>query len=201
MFKLILPIGLLMLAFGIYNALTLPAKIEIYRIAFLHIPSAITSYLAFTVSFFYSISYLRSGDLKKDAMANISAKFGFIMIAIAFLSGAIWAKETWGAYFTWYEIREVIVLLMLFVYAIYFSLRNLVEVDKARISAIYLIIAYLTVPLSYFAAFFSPLHPRPFEVELSAEWRFNLFLMMVAFFLLYASYVLRESEKLKPKSS
>ena len=199
MVKIILLLAIAMLIAGTYNALTLPAKIEIYRIVFLHIPSAITSYIAFTVSFIYSISFLRSGSLEKDAIASTSARFGFIMIIIAFLSGAIWAKETWGAYFTWYEIREVIVLLMIFIYTIYFSIRNLVE-EKARISALYLIIAYITVPISYISGFFAPLHPRPFEAEFSTEWRLNLILMLMAFALLYASYMLIEKKKIDQKA-
>ncbi|NHW88182.1 MAG: cytochrome c biogenesis protein CcsA [Archaeoglobales archaeon] len=199
MFRLILLIAIAMLLFGIYNSFSLPAKIESYRIVFLHVPSAIASYLAFTVSFIYSISFLRNSSPKSDEIASRSAKFGFIMAIVAFISGAIWAKETWGAYFTWYEIREVIVLLMLFIYAVYFSLRNLVE-EKARISAIYLIIAYITVPLSYISGFFSPLHPRPFEAEFSPEWRLNLILMIISFALIYASYMLKETRKINQKA-
>ncbi|MCS7119424.1 MAG: cytochrome c biogenesis protein CcsA [Archaeoglobaceae archaeon] len=199
--KILLFIGVLLLSLGTYNAFTLPAKIESYRIVFFHVPSAITAYLAFTVSFIYSILYLRSSDLSKDRTAFISAKFGIIMALIAFLSGSIWAKSTWGTYFTWYEIREVIVLLLLFIYAIYFSLRNLIETDKARLSALYLIVAYLTVPASYVAGFFSPLHPRPFEAEFSPEWRLNLLLMILAFSLIYVSYLIKKTRIGEPKSS
>jgi len=124
------------------------------------------------------------------------------MALAAFLSGAIWAKVTWGAYFNWFEIREVIVLLLLFVYGVYFSLRNLVEVEKARVSAIYLVIAFVTVPFSYIAGFFSPLHPRPFESEFSAEWLMNLGIMIFAFLLLYGAYTAWEYRLSKePKGS
>lgn len=190
--KIALLLGLILLSYGTYNAYSLPAKIESYRIVFFHVPSAITAYVAFTVSFFSAILYLRNYDPNKDRLAFLSAKYGFSMSVAAFLSGAIWAKVTWGAYFTWFEIREVIVLLLLFVYAIYFSLRNIVEGDKARISSIYLIIAFVTVPFSYVAGFFSPLHPRPFESEFSADWLKNLWIMIFAFILLYVAYTLWE---------
>ncbi|MFN3384512.1 MAG: cytochrome c biogenesis protein [Archaeoglobaceae archaeon] len=199
--KVLLVVGAAMLLVGAYNATALPAKIEIYRIVFIHIPSAITSYLAFTVSFLYSILYLRSRDLFKDFIANVSAKIGLFLAVVAFITGAIWAKETWGTYFTWYEIREVLVLILIFVYAIYFSLRNIVENEKERYSALYLIVAYVTVPFSYIAGFFSPLHPKPFEAEFSFEWRLNLFLMLFAFFALYSSYMFWNARKKKPKSS
>lgn len=199
--KVLLAIGVLAFIFGVYNAVTLPAKIEIYRIVFIHVPSAITSYLAFTVSFLYSILYLRSRDLFKDFVANTSAKIGLVLAVIAFVTGAIWAKSTWGTYFTWYEVREVMVLLLIFVYAIYFSIRNIMESEKERFSAIYLIIAYVTVPFSYIAGFFSPLHPRPFEAEFSFEWRVNLFLMIFAFFALYSCYMILRAKAKKPKSS
>lgn len=199
--KILLVIGATMLLIGTYNAMTLPAKIEIYRIVFVHVPSAITSYLAFTISFLYSILYLRSKDLFRDFIANVSAKIGFFLAVVAFITGAIWAKNTWGTYFTWYEIREVLVLILIFVYAIYFSIRNIVENEKERFSALYLIIAYVTVPFSYIAGFFSPLHPRPFEAEFSLEWRVNLFLMLFAFFALYSSYMLWSARRKRPKSS
>lgn len=199
--RVLLAIGAIALIFGGYNAMTLPAKIESYRIVFIHVPSAITSYLAFTVAFLYSILYLRSKDPFKDFSANASAKIGLVLAIVAFITGAIWAKSTWGTYFTWYEVREVIVLLMIFVYAIYFSIRNIVESEKERFSALYLIVAYVTVPFSYIAGFFSPLHPRPFEAEFSPEWRLNLFLMIFAFSAIYASYMLLSRKAKKPKSS
>ncbi|MDI9609938.1 MAG: cytochrome c biogenesis protein CcsA [Archaeoglobales archaeon] len=200
--KMVLLVGFILLLYGTYNAYTLPAKIESYRIVFFHVPSAITAYVAFGVSFVSAILYLRSSDLNKDRLANISAKYGFSMSIAAFLSGAIWAKVTWGSYFNWFEIREVTVLLLLFVYAVYFSLRNIVEDDKARISSIYLIIAFITVPFSYFVGFLSPLHPRPFESEFSMDWLLNLFVMLFAFVFLYVAYVLWEYEtRTEPKNS
>lgn len=198
--KLTLVAAIVLILFGSYNALTLPAKIESYRIVFLHVPSAITAYVAFAVSFVCAIRYLQTKDTKKDILAFISAKFGILMATIAFISGAIWAKATWGAFFSWYEVREVLVLLLLFVYTIYFMLRNLVE-EKERISAVYLIIAFVTVPFSYVASFFSPLHPRPFEAQFSPEWLANLFLMLFAFVTLFFSYVAIEYRSKRPKDS
>ncbi|MCS7144093.1 MAG: cytochrome c biogenesis protein [Archaeoglobaceae archaeon] len=192
--KILAIVGLIMLLYGSYKAYTMPAKIESYRIVFFHVPSAITSYFAFTISFVSAIMYLRRGEVNKDRLAYISAKYGFSMAIAAFLSGAIWAKVTWGTYFNWFEIREVVVLLLLFVYAVYFSLRNIVESDKARISSIYLIIAFVTVPFSYVAGFFSPLHPKPFEAEFSAEWLANLWIMILAFLILYIAYTIWEYE-------
>lgn len=200
--KLLAVIGLILLLYGSYNAYTLPAKIESYRIVFFHVPSAITAYAAFTVSFASAVMFLRSGESNRDLLAHISAKYGFSMAIAAFLSGAIWAKVTWGAYFNWFEIREILVLLLLFVYAIYFSLRNIVETDRARVSSIYLIIAFVTVPFSYVAGFFSPLHPKPFEAEFSAEWLTNLGVMMLAFLILYVAYTIWEYKlSSKPKGS
>ncbi len=190
--KLAMLMGIFLLIYGTYNAYSLPAKIESYRIVFFHVPSAITAYLSFTVSSIFAALYLKSGNQNRDLLAFISAKYGFFMALAAFISGAVWAKVTWGAYFNWYEVREVIVLLLLFVYAVYFSIRNVVELDKERVSAIYLIVAFITVPFSYVAGFFSPLHPRPFESEFSFDWLMNLIVMILAFSLLYSAYVALE---------
>jgi heme exporter protein C len=200
--KLLLTIGLILLLYGSYTAYKISAKIESYRIVFFHVPSAITSYFAFTVSFVSAILFLREENPRKDLLAYISAKYGFSMAAAAFISGAIWAKVTWGAYFNWFEIREIVVLLLLFVYAVYFSIRNVVESDRARVSSIYLIIAFVTVPFSYVVGFFSPLHPRPFESEFSQEWMANLAIMIFAFLLLYVAYTILEYKlSLEPKHS
>ncbi|MEM2727401.1 MAG: cytochrome c biogenesis protein CcsA [Archaeoglobaceae archaeon] len=200
--KTIAVIGLILLLYGSYNAYTMPARIESYRIVFFHVPSAITAYVAFAVSFVSAIIYLRSGEPNRDLLAYVSAKYGFSMATAAFLSGAIWAKVTWGSYFNWFEIREIIVLLLLFIYAVYFSLRNVLETDKARVSSIYLIIAFITVPFSYIAGFFSPLHPKPFEAEFSAEWLTNLGVMITAFVILYVAYTVWEYKlRSEPKGS
>jgi len=189
-------VGFVLLVLCTYLALTLPpvqAKTiaENYRIIFFHVPSAISSFIAFTITFISSIAFLRSDDYTKDIVASSSAKFGFVMITAALLSGSIWAKVAWGSYWNW-DPRETFVLILWFAYAAYFGLRSSIEdySIKAKFSAVYSIFAFFTVPMSYFSTkiFFS-LHPTTGELKFDPIRGTTLGLMILAFILLYVSYL------------
>ncbi len=192
----IFAVGFAMLAFGVYKAFTLPpvssADIaENYRIVFFHVPAAVSSFIAFTVTFALSILFLRSENYVRDIQASSSAKFGFAMITAALISGSIWAKVAWGSYWNW-DPRETFVLILWFAYVAYLALRMSIEdySVKARYSAIYAVFAYVTVPLSYFSAKISALHPTTSELRFDAERGMLLGLMILAFVLLYISFFL-----------
>ncbi len=185
----------IMFIFAIYSAMSLPSSPspilkDNYRIIFFHLPAAITSFVAFTVTLVASILYLVKGDFRFDLVAKNSAKAGFFLITAALVSGSIWANVAWGTFWNW-DPRETTVLILWFVYAAYFALRESIDSppDRARISAIYSIFAYVTVPLSYLSSqiFFS-LHPK---VEaLDVKIGMPLGMAITAFILLFAAYTL-----------
>ncbi len=192
--------GFAMLIYGVYKAFTLPPVssptiAENYRIIFFHVPAAVSSFVAFTVTLIFSISFLKTENYRRDVQAVSSAKFGFAMITAALISGSIWAKVAWGSYWNW-DPRETFVLVLWFAYAAYFGLRASIEdyAIKARYSAIYSIFAFVTVPMSYFSSLLSPLHPKPFEASFDAERGMLLGIMIIAFILLYLSYFLLDSK-------
>ncbi len=172
-----------------------------YRIIFFHMPSAITSFLAFTITLVSSITFLSRRDIKWDIIAVNSAKIGFFFITAALISGSIWANVAWGTYWNW-DPRETTVLILWFVYAAYFALRSSIESveDKARMSAVYAIFAYVTVPLSYLSTrlFFS-LHPATASIGLKIG--IPLLLNLTSFILIYFSllYLNYWAEKIEIK--
>jgi len=187
-------IAVAMFLFAIYNAVTLPPSPsdqlrDNYRIIFFHLPSAISSFVAFTVTLISSVLYLIKNDFKYDLISKNSAKGGFFLITAALVSGSIWANVAWGSYWNW-DPRETTVLVLWFVYAAYFALRESIETqaDKARISSIYAIFAYVTVPLSYISAriFFS-LHPQIESIDI--EIGMPLGISILSFILLLYAYV------------
>lgn len=187
-------IAVAMFLFAIYNAVTLPPSPsdqlrDNYRIIFFHLPSAISSFVAFTVTLISSVLYLIKNDFKYDLISKNSAKGGFFLITAALVSGSIWANVAWGSYWNW-DPRETTVLVLWFVYAAYFALRESIETqaDKARISSIYAIFAYVTVPLSYISAriFFS-LHPQIESIDI--EIGMPLGIGILSFILLLYAYV------------
>ena len=165
-----------------------------YRIIFFHLPSAVCSFTAFTITLIAAIQYLRTRKYGWDLIAVSSAKAGFFMITAALISGSIWAKVAWGTYWNW-DPRETTVLILWFAYAAYFALRSSIEdvEERAKVSSILAIFCYATVPLSYLSTrlYFS-LHPSTQELSIGLNIGMTLGMMMTSFILLYIVYMLLE---------
>ncbi len=163
-----------------------------YRILFFHLPSAITAYTAFTVTLVMSIAYLVKREEKYDIISVSSAKAGFFMITAALISGSIWAKAAWGAYWNW-DPRETTVLILWAAYAAYFAIRASIEepAEKAKVSSVLAILCYATIPLSYLSTklFFS-LHPTTSSLQIGFNVGRALGPMILAFLLMYVSYMI-----------
>ncbi|RLI84116.1 cytochrome C assembly protein [Archaeoglobales archaeon] len=193
--------GLSLVIYGAYSALLVlpqsstPDLKNNYRILFFHLPSAITSFLAFTVMLVFSILYLSKNERKFDVYAVASAKAGIFLITAALISGSIWAKVAWGSYWNW-DPRETTVLILWFVYAAYFALRESIESQetKAKNSAILAVFGYVTIPLSYLSTYIGfSLHPSTKELKIGLNIGQTLGIMIFGFILLYFAYLLLES--------
>jgi heme exporter protein C len=139
-----------------------PAMGELYRILYVHVPSAWVCYVAFTTSLAASILFLRNRRERYDTFAGITAVIGLAFGAVALITGSIWAKATWGSYWNW-DPRETTTLILWIAYLGYISLRLSIGDDEKRrvLSAVYNILAFLTVPLSYASITLVPtLHPQ-----------------------------------------
>ena len=79
------------------------------RIAFFHIPMAWVSVLAFLMSAWWGAGYLRRQEMKADRLSAASAKLGLVFVVLATVSGAVFSKLTWGAYWNW-DPRQTTVL-------------------------------------------------------------------------------------------
>jgi len=134
-----------------------------YRVFFLHTPSAWVSYLAFAITFISSMLYLKTENLKWDLYASSSSMLGILFSMIALITGSIWAKLAWGLYWNW-DPRETSTLILFLAYLGYISFRMAISDRdrRARISAVLGILAFVSIPLSYFSAvFWATLHPMP----------------------------------------
>jgi heme exporter protein C len=189
-------IAIAMIIAGAYNALIkLPESPEPilknnYRIVFFHVPSAATSFLAFTVTLISSILYLRKREYRWDVISSSSAQAGFFFITAALISGSIWARIAWGSYWNW-DPRETTVLILWFAYAAYFALRASIEnpEEKAKSSSILAIFAYATIPLSYLSTFvYFSLHPSTRDISIGLNTGAVLGMMITGFILMYISY-------------
>jgi heme exporter protein C len=137
---------------------------EMTRVIYFHLPVAWITVVAFGLSAWWSLVYLRSRDLEADARAAIWAELGLVACILATVTGSIFAKGMWGSYWNW-DPRETSIFLLLLIYAAYVTLRTTIDDDERRasLSASYSVIAVVTVPFLIFIVpqiYFS-LHPNP----------------------------------------
>ena len=140
-----------LLACGFWIFLKLPIETSQgfpQKIMYLHVPSVITTYLAFFIVFVYSIAYLWKRELMFDQIAKASAEVGLVFCALVLITGAIWGRTTWGTYWVW-DARLTTTLLLFLIFIGYFLLRMSVnDRDKeARLAAVLGIIGFLDIPI------------------------------------------------------
>ncbi|MEK7205499.1 MAG: cytochrome c biogenesis protein CcsA, partial [candidate division NC10 bacterium] len=148
----------LLLAVGLYLGLVMvpPDAVQgdVQRIMYLHVPSIVTAYLAFSVVFCTSILYLWKRELRFDAVAVASAEIGVIFTGITLATGTIWGKPTWGVWWTW-DARLTLTAILFSIYVGYLMLRSFAEDPRAgaRYGAVLAIIGFLDIPLNHFAVY------------------------------------------------
>ncbi|WP_371373065.1 cytochrome c biogenesis protein [Sporomusa aerivorans] len=137
---------------------------ELVRIAFFHIPVAWVAVLAFFLSAAWALQFLRTRSLEYDWRSSAAASLGLFFCVLATVSGAVFAKLTWGAYWNW-DPRQTTIFVLLLIYGAYLSLRSAIEnqEQKAKISAIYSLFSFFTVPFLVFVIprYYFSLHPAP----------------------------------------
>ncbi|GAB4448864.1 MAG: hypothetical protein OHK0036_04970 [Bacteroidia bacterium] len=98
-----------------------------------------------TISVVYALKFLSTNDLKNDIISVSSAQVGFFFSIPGILTGMLWAKSTWGTYWTFADPKLNGVAMAILVYIAYFILRQSTEdeIKKAKLSAVYNIFAYV----------------------------------------------------------
>ena len=132
------------------------------RIIYFHVPTAWLAVIAFFTNAFFAAKYLKRRNLSDDLMSSYAAKIGFISVILSTISGAIFSKLTWGAYWNW-DPRQTTIFVLILIYGAYLTLRLSVNDIKirAKVSAIYSLLSIMTVPFLMFILprmYFS-LHP------------------------------------------
>ncbi len=124
---------------------------ETIRNLFYHVPLWFGMMIIFLISAINSGRFLMTKNQKFDHKASAYASVGTLFGILGLVTGAIWAKHTWGAYWSW-DIKQNMSAIAMLVYLAYFVLRNSFEESEqsARIGAVYNIFAFVTLPMLLF---------------------------------------------------
>lgn len=126
----------------------IPILEETARNLILHVPMWFTMMVAFVMAFWYSLRFLNDGNMKWDTRAETATAVGLLFGVCGLLTGSLWARFTWGAWWTFAEPRMNLSALAMLIFVAYFILRSAFsdQEKRARVSAVYNIFGITTIP-------------------------------------------------------
>jgi heme exporter protein C len=123
------------------------------RIFYIHVPIALTAYFCFGLGALKALLLLWRGDERYDLESYVAIHLGTIFGALTLITGAIWARASWGVWWTWSSNQLVLFLVLFLFYCAYFMLRFSLEEGprRARSSAVYALFGVALIPVSFLA--------------------------------------------------
>jgi len=117
---------------------------ETVRNLYFHVTMWFTMIFLLGTSVYHSIQYLRKSDIKSDLISNAYVETGLVFATLGLLTGSLWAKFTWGDWWT-NDPKLNSVAIGLLIYLAYGLVRSSMpdEQQKARISNVYNIFAFV----------------------------------------------------------
>ena len=158
---------------------------HLQKIMYVHVPAAWNAFIAFFIVAIASLRYLWKGQLKDDLLAASAAEIGALLTGVTLVLGMLWARPTWGVWWTW-EPRLTSTLVLFFMFVAYLILRAFVEDPERRAqwSAVVGLLGALNVPIVYMSVrWWRTLHQlqsSPLTLDSSYTWplRFNALAVM-----------------------
>ena len=134
---------------------------QVQRVFYFHVAAGWVGMLGFLVAAIVGVAYLRTANRKWDIVGVSAVEIGMVFALINIITGAIWARPIWNTWWTW-DPRLTTATIMELIYAAYLLLRQGIDDPdrRARFGAVYAIIGFLSVPLTFFSArLFRTIHP------------------------------------------
>ena len=121
-------------------------------IMFVHVPAAIVAESAYGLIAVASLFSLVWRHPLADTAARAAAPLGAVFTALGLITGSLWGRPMWGAYWVW-DARLTSFLLLLFLYLGYMALWNAIEDETraARAAAILALIGAVNLPIIKFS--------------------------------------------------
>jgi len=125
---------------------------DAYRIIFVHVPAAWMSMFLYVVMAVWAGLGLGLKARPSFMMAQAIAPTGAMFTFLALLTGALWGKPTWGAWWVW-DARLTSELILFFLYLgvmlLHASIDDIRRADRA--SALFALVGVVNVPIIYFS--------------------------------------------------
>ncbi len=136
----------------------------VQKIFYIHVPLAIVTLCGFVAGGVLAAIHLRTGDRKWDMRSYVAIHMALIFGIGALLTGAIWAKASWGHWWVWNEPTLVSFLIVILLFATYQPLRFSIEDPErqSRYASVFSVTAAAFVPLNFVAVRLAQqyVHPR-----------------------------------------
>lgn len=174
---------------------------NLVRLIYIHPPLAWVAFIAYGMNFLASLAYLwpRTRHLRWDRLAGASAEVGVLFTGLTLVTGSIWGRPTWGTWWTWDPLLTTTALLFV-LYLGYLALRRVPDEPglRARRCAIAALIAFVDVPVVYFAVLWwkslhqapTVLNPTTHKTYIHGSMAWTLLLGFVSFTLTYVWMVM-----------
>jgi heme exporter protein C len=133
----------------------------VQKIFYFHIATGWVGMLGFLAAAAAGVLYLVKHDQKWDIIELAAVEISLVFFFITIVAGSIWARPTWGAYWTW-EPRLTTAAILEMVYIAYLLLRQGIDDSdrRARFSAVYTLIGAISVPITFMSIrLFRTIHP------------------------------------------
>jgi heme exporter protein C len=155
---------------------------------------AIVALCGFVAGGVFAIRHLLSGDRSWDMRSYVAIHLSIILGLAVLITGAIWAKASWGHWWLWDEPVLVSFLVVFLLYCVYYPLRFSIEDPErqARYSSVFAITAGAFVPLNFMAVRLAEkyTHPRVLSQtggSMPGEMRLTFLVALVGVALLFVT--------------
>jgi heme exporter protein C len=166
----------------------------VQKIFYIHVPLAIVSLCGFIAGGLFAIGHLRTGERRWDMRSYVAIHMSLIFAVGGLLTGAIWAKASWGHWWVWNEPTLVSYLIVVLMYATYQPLRFSIEDPErqARYASVFAIVAGAFVPMNFIAVRLAQnfVHPRVLTLgggNLPGSMRLTFFVSLAGITLLFVT--------------
>jgi heme exporter protein C len=133
------------------------------RIFYFHVPAAWVGMFAFVVMTIAGVAYLMKADERLDWVARASGEVGAVFLTFLLITGSLWGKPIWGAWWVW-DPKLTAALILWFMLIGYLLLRSYMgrTSESARVGAVWSVVGVIDVPIIYFSVlWWRGQHPGP----------------------------------------